>query len=857
MANENLELTRTKTGMIIYAIEVGVGNFIRNNSNDEISNIEALNFGELFQRFSQVKLDTQTNECTKNLKKLADDLEIFMIRNCCAHPVRDFQFNYWYKAAAFASDPKWQSIGINGPSEALACAEANQISNPPQSWLDNLLVLEIPNNLPIREQFDITGLVGRNKEIDLLINDILNGRNNIIALVAPGGVGKTSLIIEVARRLSDRAVSKNKFSKILFVSIKIESLTAEGRVKINKNINQIDIESQFNIELSSLTGVENLSSEKLNELATSENILVILDNLEDLINEDLELYQKFIEKIPHNWKIVLTSRIPVDGAKNIEIKYLSPAAIEDLARRYYSQTLGKDIESHLLSKLVESSFGNPLALKLVIDRLVLGYPLTEATSKVADEVLQFSFDQLIGSLNESHQKILECIFVFNSCTKSQLLEYTLLHNDLFQESISKLFKTSLIERIDENGVDSFQISPHLKSLLSKNPLNLTFRQQFQKKFTDFKIVRKIASKNKIINVNSFRDDAPTNLEKISSKIINLWTKNRKDRSFSFSSEELRQLREFTSLIDSHETAYKSFPDFYRIRAITKILLSDMKAALNDAKLSYELDKDWIVNARFFADTLIQGQENHQAVEVLKPFVEKFVAHFNSFNIIESNYEIDLIRDIFSSFFKANIFQENFDEVIQYTNNWKTCPASIQGTFAHSRACAIRRISEPFSFYNEKKEALSEVLALLKFCKIELGYFGYPVKTEILKMQEEFIWLLQFPENQPFLEELKSLVSLSSVLAGGAFPIDKVERAILISHEKNLKNIVPDDAIEAVVTRTFPTYAFAANSDKSYFIRYKNIQNKNKILQEGQTVKVWGIHESNNRNQAFNVDFCKY
>jgi hypothetical protein len=171
-----------------------------------------------------------------------------MIRNCCAHPVRDFQFNYWYKAAAFASDPRWQSIGISGPSEALACAEANQISNPPQSWLDNLLVLEIPNNLPIREQFDITGLVGRNKEIDLLINDILNGRNNIIALVAPGGVGKTSLIIEVARRLSDRAVSKNKFTKILFVSIKIESLTAEGKVKINENINWFSLTKKHKLQ---------------------------------------------------------------------------------------------------------------------------------------------------------------------------------------------------------------------------------------------------------------------------------------------------------------------------------------------------------------------------------------------------------------------------------------------------------------------------------------------------------------------------------------------------------------------------------------------------------------------------------
>ncbi|HBA7782474.1 TPA: ATP-binding protein, partial [Escherichia coli] len=158
--------------------------------------------------------------------------DIYNIRNVISHPNRQFIISYWYKVAAIASDPIIHILKLDKIYSALISAEENNLSDPPDEWYKKTM-WELPNNLPEVFEHGITGLVGRQKEQDILMDCLKNRRVSNIAIVAPGGIGKTALVLDLLSRQVKNPDTKNHFDSCIFSTLKTEKLTSDGVIKLD------------------------------------------------------------------------------------------------------------------------------------------------------------------------------------------------------------------------------------------------------------------------------------------------------------------------------------------------------------------------------------------------------------------------------------------------------------------------------------------------------------------------------------------------------------------------------------------------------------------------------------------------
>ena len=193
---------------------------------------------EIFSFALDLTENTDFNSNLKELKSLASTLGIFDIRNAVSHPNRAFPECYWYRAAVIASDPLIEKLKLTTVKQALSSAESENLNPPPEEWLNNVH-WAIPNTLPSSFDHEITGLLGREKEFKDLKGVLSKIRNNLIAVVAPGGIGKTSLILQFLKDISLSPEWNGKINAISFCTLKNERLTADG-IEYIEAINGID-----------------------------------------------------------------------------------------------------------------------------------------------------------------------------------------------------------------------------------------------------------------------------------------------------------------------------------------------------------------------------------------------------------------------------------------------------------------------------------------------------------------------------------------------------------------------------------------------------------------------------------------
>ena len=80
-------------------------------------------------------------------------------------------------------------------------------------------------NLPLPD-YDDTGLVGRTRETQEIVQLLKRGREPVLTITGEGGIGKTALALEVAYRIVDDP--DRPFDAVLWTSLKYEKLTAAG-----------------------------------------------------------------------------------------------------------------------------------------------------------------------------------------------------------------------------------------------------------------------------------------------------------------------------------------------------------------------------------------------------------------------------------------------------------------------------------------------------------------------------------------------------------------------------------------------------------------------------------------------------
>ncbi|MFV5265397.1 hypothetical protein ACMUMS_17885 [Acinetobacter courvalinii] len=250
----------------------------------------------MFDIFKNITEDTPFNKTIKYLHDIFISLKIYEIRNAIAHPNRAFLDHYWYKVAMLASNPAFEYLGLNNIKLALGSAENNSLEDPSEEWVSKY-IFQVKNNLPQIFDHAITGLIGRQSEIDKLNNYLSNKRINTISLVAPGGTGKTALALDLLDNIVHSPDYSRELDAVLYVSMKNEILTATGVEKLTASETISEMKEQLIFEFSELFSIEGSSSfDELIENTNNQKILLCLEKLENLIRNYPKHFDEFNQR---------------------------------------------------------------------------------------------------------------------------------------------------------------------------------------------------------------------------------------------------------------------------------------------------------------------------------------------------------------------------------------------------------------------------------------------------------------------------------------------------------------------------------------------------------------------------------
>jgi len=336
---------KRKTAMLLHQIEECLGNFVLNNGDIESLNLESLEkihrrevdkgsqfnrssikdvveatyLDELFGFALDIARDSSMLDSIKYLYSLFHHLDIYEVRNAVSHPNRPFWDCYWYRVATVASDPVNEILGLSEVKNALAAAESGKIQDPPEDWVHKV-IWQIPNNLPSQFDHGLTGLIGRSKELQELKRYIANPRVNTIALVAPGGSGKTALALDLLSSIVSTPNYTKFVGAVLYTTMKMARLTPDGVVPQETSSETIE-----DLKQNILTYINEIFDENYEtfpeaiEAHKEDKVLLCIDNLETLLRDNEAKFEELNYALPPAWKVLVTSRIAISNASILSL----------------------------------------------------------------------------------------------------------------------------------------------------------------------------------------------------------------------------------------------------------------------------------------------------------------------------------------------------------------------------------------------------------------------------------------------------------------------------------------------------------------------------------------------------------
>lgn len=705
----DIKLYRRKTAMVLHQVEQSLGDFIldedvnlddlpqeivtniiaresqRNNLPANLKPkdiIESTYLDELFSIALEITKESSLNSYIKYIRESFISYDIFKIRNIISHPNRQFNISYWFKVAALASDPIISILKLDKITSALISAEQNELNDPPEDWYLKT-IWEIPNNLPEIFEHGITGLVGRQKEQDILFDYLRNRRVNNIAIVAPGGVGKTALVLDLLSNHAKLPETRNYFDSIIFATLKTEKLTTEGVVKLDSIESLSELKEILVTSINDIYDENFITFEDVKERYEDEKILLFIDNLETLLINSTKEFEDFTNSLPISWRTLITSRISVNNASIISLDPLKEKSALFLARTYLTKKNRKSLPEDSLKGLVKKCFYNPLAIRLSIDLYLTGKEIPESISVANKEIASFSYRNLIDALTLNSVNILEALFIADNINRISLCEMLSLGLEDIVESIAELSNTSLINRTTTENGEVYSLSESIRELLVTNIRNIQLRETLIEDLKKRKaITKQIEHEQRENSIPPYHwDYIPNDINENLKPFI-------KDVNKSFKGFSIVSRSRTIDLI----TKCRDMEHIYSNVAIFNRSYGRLASALNSTSTAVEkLDKAIILDPNDINGKIFLAIHHHNSGNYPD-------AHALYQQILDDGwgdelmYSPEFTQRIYSGYYLALLFDLKYKEIIELSKQWKDYKSS-RGIIGVFRATALKRLAE--------------------------------------------------------------------------------------------------------------------------------------------------------------------
>ena len=247
----------------------------------------------------------------------------------------------------------------------------------------------IYQNLPVP---DYTTFVGRDKDVEQLLEFLSQPNVYRISVVGSGGLGKTRLVLEAVYRCLHASQNRDKnhnlpiFDSFIFTSAKQQRLTYKGLDTCTNPQSKIEDILRKIGDILEIPTINNIADQKeLLEIIRKKlsyqqyDTLLIIDNLETM--EDARNIHSFLyDELPTKLRVIVTSRQLLVLDKYIAIQPLKKVAIDKLINNLLEDT-DISLNDDELDTLYQSVGGMPGAIMYAINLLKAHYSFALALSR--------------------------------------------------------------------------------------------------------------------------------------------------------------------------------------------------------------------------------------------------------------------------------------------------------------------------------------------------------------------------------------------------------------------------------------------------------------------------------------------